>query len=147
MNWKFWTWGRRPYRQPPVFQRREAVAGYAVAPEAPQGRPHPDDALHERIKRGFHNAVNQGHLEPLDPNKRFRISWVCGACDVLHTATGTGFQCIETVMYFVQSDFPVINVMDMAFTEMAAVEGADLSTDEGIAQASRVFKEFLKHTR
>lgn len=158
-----WPWAKKAPVPPPIhpgfamqdlppYQRIDLTDSKAILRmmpdprEAMRGAAHPHDAIHQQLKESFFQSLQTERQNPINPNIRYKITFLCGRCDVLHSLTGNTFQCVETLMVFLQTGYPVVQVMELGLEEVAAIDGLDMSTEEGLRAAAESYKEFLAKT-
>lgn len=103
-------------------------------------QPVDDDAFHYSVAQSFMGVHAAGQLDyALLEKTRWRISWICSKCSIMHFQHGNLVQTCETFMALLQLGYPYLKIENSAFIEVGASEGLDPNDTEAMAGAFRRF--------
>lgn len=106
-----------------------------------------EDQFHQEFKDGFLLAVATGQFAGSPEGNRWKLSYL-DHDGALKAVTGNMQQTVETFTAMLQLGYPVLQISDMGFNELVALEGLDITSDPAaLKRAADEYRQFAWQTR
>lgn len=106
-----------------------------------------EDSFHNAFKAGFLLSAGTGQFIGSPEGNRWKLTYLDQE-GILKSVTGDLRQTVETFTCMIQLGYPVMQVSDLGFVELIAMEGLDITSNaEDLKRAANEYREFARQTR